>query len=118
MHGLPANFDGAFLLGRNLQLICFSANQIYLHFDNQIMITIEAAFSYERTGAETEASAIDLPVSESDLMHLLEHSVAKVSGGKDGTLTLVFDNGDHLWCFDDPHYESYHIKHGEQVIIV
>ena len=51
-------------------------------------------------------------------MHLLEHSVAKVSGGKDGTLTLVFDNGDHLWCFDDPHYESYHIKHGEQVIIV
>jgi hypothetical protein len=46
------------------------------------------------------------PFSESDLMQLLEHKISAVSGKKDGTLTLVFDDGQILKCYDQlPNYD-------------
>ena len=51
MYGLPANFDASLFVGRTLQLICFSANQIYLHFDTELMLTMKDGFS---TGKELQ----------------------------------------------------------------
>ena len=60
MYGLPKNFDGSFLIGRALEMICFQC----------------------------------------------EHKITGVSGEKDGTLTLVFDDGQILTCYDQlPNYE-------------
>lgn len=119
MYGLPENFDGSFLIGRTLEMICFNANQIYLHFDGQVTITIEGSFSHQRAQSGSDTQVLSVPVSESDLMQLLEHKITGVSGEKDGTLTLVFDDGQILKCYDQlPNYESYQIRHGEKVIIV
>ena len=119
MYKLPQNFDATFLIGRKLEMICFNANQVYLHFDGSVTITIESAFSHQHTRSEANMSIIKVPVSESDLMQLLEHAISAASGDTDGTLTVVFDNGHTLKCFDtSPQYESYQIKRGESVIIV
>ena len=118
MYGLPKEFDGKFLVGRTLEMVCFNQNQVYLHFDAKVTITVESAFSHQ--GARGEAiRLIELPVEVSDLMVLLESSVSDVEGSKDGTLSLFFDNGHILRIYDDsPQYESYKIENGDAVIIV
>lgn len=119
MYGLPENFDGSFLLGRTLEMICFNANQIYLHFDGQVTITIEGTFSHQRAQSGSNTQVLSIPVSESDLRQLLEHKVSAISADKDGTLSLVFDDGQTLTCYDQlPNYESYQISQGDNVIIV
>ena len=51
-------------------------------------------------------------------MVLLGHSILKAFGDDEGTLTIEFDNGRVLQCFDQPAYEAYHIIQGEDEIIV
>lgn len=118
MYGLPEDFTGTFLVGRVLEQICFSQNQICLHFDSNVSITIESAFSHDY-GREAHSTIIYIPALQSDLMQFLGFSISEVFGKKDGTLCLVFENGQTFKCFDtSPQFESYHIKHGERVIIV
>lgn len=118
MYGLPVDFDGSFLVGRNLEMICFSSNQIYLHFDNQVTVTIEGEFSYQPQRCEADAQPSHIPIMESKLMQLLEHSISEAAGDEDGTLTLVFDNGHVLKCFDASDYESYQINYGTGRLII
>lgn len=118
MYGLPVDFDGSFLVGRNLEMICFSSNQIYLHFDDHVTVTIEGEFSYRPQPSEADAQPIHMPIMESKLMQLLEHSISEAAGDEDGTLTLVFDNGHVLKCFEASGYESYQIKHATGRLIV
>ncbi len=100
-------------------MVCFNANQLYLHFSNHVTITIEGSFSYQKSQSQAAPPPINVPVKESNLMQLLEHSIAKGTGNGDGTLTLVFDNGHVFKCFDSSKsYESYQIKAGEKVIVV
>ena len=113
MYGLPKDFDGGFLEGRTLEMVCFNQNQVYLHFGAEITIAIESAFSYRN------AQLVSLPVHESDLMGLLGASVSGVRGEENGTLVLLFDNGQALKVYDtSEQYESYTITHGSKVIVV
>lgn len=118
MYGLPADFDGKFLIGRNLESICFNANQINLYFDDHVSITIEGAFSYRQEQTDGHQNLIKLPVLESNLMGLLEHAISGIVDDKNGDLTLKFDNSHVLKLFDTPDFEAYQIKYGENVIIV
>lgn len=119
MYGLPENFDASFFVGRTLEMICFNANQIYLHFDDEITITIEGSFSHQHARSSVNPRVVSVPAEQSDLMRLLEHKVVSVSADPDGTLTLDFDDGQIFTCYDQtPSYESYQIKHGDEVIIV
>ena len=112
MYGLPLDFDAKFLVGRNLEQICFNQNQIALHFDDDLSIIVESALSHESSQSLSDARVVEVPVSDSDLMQLLGFSVSDASGDKDGTLTLVFDNGHTLKCYDTSHeYESYKIAY-------
>src|SRR5450631_2280119 len=104
MFGLPEDFDASFFVGRTLELICFAIYQVNLHFDNHVGMRVEGPFAYQRQGSKAKISPIQQPVQVSNLMELLEHSVIAASGEKDGTLTLTFDNGDVLQCFDQPGY--------------
>jgi hypothetical protein len=117
MYGLPENFDASFLVGQTLEMVCFNANQLYLHFSSHITITVESTFSYQ--DGSSQSAPQQVPVKESNLMQLLEHKVSKASGDKNGTLALVFDNGHTVQCYDSSkNYESYQIKIGEKVIVV
>lgn len=113
MFGLPADFDGSFLVGLTLEMICFTENQVNLHFGADTMIRIESAYSYN--GNEP----VDVPVCQSNLMELLGSSVLVTHGDASGTLSLTFNQGRTLKVYDTTEqYESYIITHGGKEIIV
>lgn len=119
MYGLPKDFDASFLVGLTLEMVCFNINQVYLHFSSHVLITIEGDFLYQASASDNTARTTRPPILETNLTKLLEHSVSRASGDKDGTLTMVFDNGHVLKCLDtSPNYEAYKIKHGDRTIIV
>jgi hypothetical protein len=117
MYGLPKDFNAAIFVGRNLEMIRFNENQVYLNFDQKLSIAVEDALSYQDK-ATLAPRTIEVPVLQSDLMQLLGHSITKASGNDEGTLTMEFDNGHILQCLDGPHYEAYHIFQGHDEIIV
>jgi hypothetical protein len=118
MYGLPKNFDLTTLKGRHLELICFAAYSVYLHFENHLLITVVGAFRHIMAG-EVVGDPGRFPLSESRLMRLLTHEVKEIQGQTDGTLHLTFSNGDTLVIFgDNGPYESYHIKHGDKEFTV
>jgi hypothetical protein len=118
MFGLPADFNTDLLVGRTLELICFSQNTINLHFDEKLTIVVRSSLKYLERTAKT-ASTIEVPAFQSNLMQLLEHCTTKVYGDNEGTLTLEFEDGQILQCLDDStSYESYEIIQGGNRIIV
>ncbi len=113
MYGLPKDFDGSFLVGHVLELVCFSQNTMSLHFDGDITITIESAFSYNTD------QVVDVPVQQSNLMELLGSSVSTAQGDENGTLSLVFHNRQTLKVYDTTkQYESFTINYEGNRIIV
>ena|SRR6266851_6360151 len=118
MYGLPVDFNSEFLVGRVLEQVCFNENQISLRFDADVGITIEGAYAYQDTPLAEDAPTMHAPASSSRLMQLLGHSVSRAEGTPEGTLSLFFENGHALRCFDTPGYESYQIRLGDRVIIV
>jgi Family of unknown function (DUF6188) len=117
MYGLPKDFNAAIFVGRNLVMICFNENQIYLYFDQKLSIVVEYALSYQDQSTSTPRT-IEVPVLKSDLMQLLGHSITNASGNDEGTLTMEFDNGHVLQCLDQYGYEAYQIKIDNKSIIV
>jgi hypothetical protein len=118
MYGLPKDFDAGFLPGRLLEQVCFSENQVALHFSGDVSISIEGTYSHEDESRAWEPSKVRVPPSQSNLMQLLGRAVRRAIGMGDGTLVLEFDNDHRLMCFDTPQYESYHIRHGARTITV
>lgn len=113
MFGLPADFDGSFLVGLTLEMVCFNENQMYLHFSANTMITVESGYSYNSEEIR------EIPVRESNLMRLLGSSVSRAYGDASGTLSLVFDREQVLRIYDiSKQYESYSISHAGKVTIV
>ncbi len=82
------------------------------------MVTIEDEYSCHEIAGSTAAIAYHVPAFHAELTRLLERTVTDVAGSTDGTLELTFANGYRLAIYDNPHYEAYHVKHGELVITV
>jgi hypothetical protein len=119
MYKLPKDFTGAFLIGRTLESIHFSTNNVILHFSDDVVITIESTFLHYDTRSEAMSQVASIPVIQSSLMRLLGQPISEASGDEQGTLTLTFKNGHVLEIYDSAtHYESYSIKHGDRLIIV
>jgi hypothetical protein len=113
MYGLPKEFDGLFLIGRIVEMVCFYQYQVSLNFGDKTIIAIGSAFSYNST------QVINVPVQQSNLMGLLGASVSKVQCEDNGTLCLQFNDGQTLKVYDtSKHYESYSIRHEGKEIIV
>jgi hypothetical protein len=121
MYGLPKDFDGSFFIGREVGHVSFTANTVFVSFDNaEVSITILSSFEH-RTSAQGGGPEIveTVPVAESKLMQLIGHSVEAVEATTEGTLTLRFEHGHILRCFDDTtNYECYWVTHGADQIIV
>ena len=117
MYGLPEDFDGSFLVGRTLELVCFAQYQVRLHFGPDVDISIESSFEY---GMRDRRSLVDRPnVKTSWLMKFLGLSVSSVAAARDGTLTLRFEDDSWITCYDPtPQYEAYRIRNGDSEIRV
>ena len=106
MYGLPADFDGKMLLGRTLEQVCFSANQIALHFDGDVSIVVEGELLHQGPNLSPNGPS-QVPIQTSNLMQLVENAVTEVIAEKNGTLYLSFGNNHALKIFDNlRNYES------------
>jgi len=113
MYGLPKDFDGTFLVGRILEMVCFSQYQVYLHFDSEITITIESSISYQND------EIITIPFHNFNLIELIGKPISEVSSDDKGTLCLVFKKEKILKIYDtSKQYESYSIANKGKVIII
>src|SRR5688572_5085924 len=100
MYGLPPDFDASPFVGCTLECVSFSENTIHFSFDRNVSVTVTSAFDHiQNTYANGEP--LSVPVQESQLMQLTGHSVQMAEGSEDGTLTLVFTNGQQLIVYDD-----------------
>jgi Family of unknown function (DUF6188) len=121
MYGLPKDFDGSRLVGHFLLQICYGVGQIQLRFDETLTIAVTSSLLY-KDPAVSQPKKIDIPgppAIQSDLLNLLHHNIVKAFGDDEGTLTMEFDDGHVLQCLDNqPGYEAYEIKIGNESIIV
>ena len=119
MNKFPDDFDESVFVGRTLELICFAAYQVMFHFDDRILISALSTFTFQKP-TENLARKIPIPVTQSDLMPLLEHRVSRTSLEEQHILTLMFDSGHVLRFYDDTSgvYESYHLSIGDRTIII
>jgi hypothetical protein len=117
MYGLPEDFSCAFFVGRTLEMLCFNANQIYLHFGKQTSVCVEGTYSIAPSGSDPKV--FEVPDVNTDLFKLIERAATSASGVPDGTLTLAFDNDLVFRCYDSKdNYECYKITHDNQITIV
>jgi hypothetical protein len=106
-------------VGTELVQICFSANQLTLHFGIELGISIQSSLSFKRFGVDIEPRLLSLPICESDLMVVVGDCVVQAASNSEGTLFLSFVGGHEIAVFDDSYtYESYQIRMGNKVIIV
>jgi hypothetical protein len=118
MYGLPADFDCSFFNGRTVEMICISANQIYLHFDQEVVLTVEGRYSIEDSTSAVLKS-VRVPEIDVALFDIIEQSVLRSIAETNGTLTLFFQNGYIIKCYDDTElYEAYRIQNGGSITIV
>jgi hypothetical protein len=115
---IPKDFNLLELKGGALQMVCFAKHAAYLHFDNDLLITIEGDFQHlgKHVACNERQS---LPVTTSGLLTLIGYHVAEIQEGPDCTLTLIFSNSESLIVYgDNGPFEAYHIKfRGREVTI-
>jgi hypothetical protein len=106
-----------FLQKKRLQMLCFAEYSLYLHFDDEIIITVEGQFQYK--AGKGKKRTYSFPIDTSCLMRLLGTSVQRIEVENDENLRLEFSNGDSLILEgENGPYEAYQIRHrGGQIIV-
>jgi hypothetical protein len=118
MYGLPPDIDLSFFHGKTLQQVCIGANEIILHFDADISITIMSPIECMVPGTALQEYE-DYRKAAGVVVVFLQDVVASAKGHADGTLSLEFQGGGRLDVRDDStHYESYMILNGQDCIVV
>ena len=118
MYGLPKDFEGTFLIERNLEQICLTGNTMSFHFDGDISITLENEYTCTASTDSSNPAPSHVPAFQPELVGLLEQTIKAATGSADGTLSLTFANGYRLALYDLAGYEAYHIRYGNRVITV
>lgn len=116
MFGLPADFDGAFLVNRSLLQVCIGLHEVILRFDEDIDIAIESRFKVATAGGD---HLFDSPLrgGAASLVFVGE-KVSSATGAANGTLTLEFASG-VLEVYDSSqHHESYQVRGNGRLYIV
>ena len=120
MYGLCKDLDLNFLNGRQVIQVAIAVYQIQFSFDEEVTIYVHSQFGYfdghdewvwtpAPGGAQIAARAVAL----------LGATVESFQGHEDGTLKLIFSNGQHLTILDNSkEYESYDITRPGSTIVV
>jgi len=108
MHPPPSNTVIQHLKRGYIFSVSFGKYTIHLVFDNANRLSFAAPFKFGEAKKLSMLQASEFPISESGLMRILGCEVFDVACEKDGSLTLVFSNGDALVVYaNDPMYEAY-----------
>lgn len=117
MYKLSNKSDVDFLRQKQLRTICFAEYSLYLHFDDEVVITVEGQFQHRAGRAKKQNYSF--PIDTSCLMRLLGTSVQRVEVKNEEDLLLEFSNGDLLLLEgQNGPYEAYQIRHGGGLIVV
>jgi hypothetical protein len=117
MYKLSHQTDLDFLEQKQLQMLCFAEYSLYLHFEADIVITIEGQFQHKPGKAKKQKYSF--PIQTSCLTRLLGTSVQRIEVEDDENLLLEFSNGDLLILQGgNGPYEAYQIRHkGGQIVV-
>src|SRR6187401_1511004 len=119
MHGLPKGFDPTRFVGLEVELVSFAAYSFYLNFDRAAILTVHSSFVHQMPGDAEPEEASGHPVIESKLMQLSGKTIVSAETDDESTLILTFSNAHRLYVFDDqPMYECYTMKFGDEEIFV
>jgi hypothetical protein len=120
MHGLKKEIDLSFFNGRELIQVAIGLYQTIFTFDEDLVISVEGEFNYfdgldewiwkpELGGAQIATRTVAL----------LGATIKSFEGQEDGTLSLVFSNGQRLTILDSSkEYQSYDITRPGSTIVV
>src|SRR5579863_6632751 len=101
MYGLKKEIDLSFLNDRELVQVAIGLYQISFRFDEDVAISVEAEFSYFDGQAEwiwkPEPSAAQIAART---VSLLGATIKTFEAQENGTLALVFSNGQRLILLD------------------
>jgi hypothetical protein len=117
---LPHDFNVQVFVGLTVTQICVNANQLKLHFDNEILLVVENAVCWTRpASAGLPGLRITVPEFDPTILTVIQQRVASAQARSDCSLVFVFESGDMLEIPTDvPMYESYAIYHGDRQIFV
>src|SRR5579872_4170773 len=91
-----------------LESITYGKYTIHLLFENGIRLSFSAPFRFSSAAYLGNTPVNEFPLAESNLVRALGCPVVDVECEEDGTLHLVFSNGDGLVIYaNDPRYEAY-----------
>ncbi len=111
MYGLNPSIDLSFLNGREVIQVAIGLFQVQFAFDEDVRISVEGVFSY--FDGATELSWKPDPICAeiaSRTTALLGATIKTFEAHEDGTLKLIFSNGQSLTIPDSSkEYESYSI---------
>jgi hypothetical protein len=108
--------DFTFLLGREVEQVCFGRYQAQLYLDSA-SIRIEGKYIYTPANAEPQAGRGDAYVT--GLVGLLGSSLTTATVIDERALMLSFSNGDSLQLVDDSdQYESFEIRCGDIWMVI
>jgi hypothetical protein len=101
------------LLSKKVELVCFAQYSAYIHIEGGALLTVEAGFELA-PGGSGQYQQYAFPILESNLMRILECAVTIAEVGATGDLRLRFSNGDALHISEQPEFESYCVRIGDQ----
>jgi hypothetical protein len=85
------------LTAKNIELICFAQYSAYIHFENEITLTVQAGFEYTHDG-KSEIQQASLPYSRSSLMSILENNVTSAKINSNGDFNSRFQTETNCAC--------------------
>lgn len=117
MNGLDSAIDLSFLKGREVIQVAVGIFQVVFVFDEQVTISVESKFRFGSTDSCMWQPGE--PHAASPALRLLGARVEQICSQRDGTLDLMFSNGDRLTILDSSkEFESYNIARPGQTIVV
>jgi hypothetical protein len=117
MFGFPNKSDLSDLIGNNLIMVCCNANQIYLHFDSQIRISIDT--NQFQIKLDNKIIKVHIPIDNLAIFDFIENKVENISVNADNSvLEIAFRNHSAIILTDDKHYNSHIIQIGSKEILV
>lgn len=104
MYQVPTEATLQPLVGRPLEMIACTANQLTLHFGRDALLTTESEFFLSE--GDTEPEKVTVPPQRTSVFRLLQQVVASVVVSENRmSLRLVFESGSNLRFVSGADYE-------------
>lgn len=119
MYTLPRDFDGGFLVGKEIEILWFGIAQVNLTLAGGLWLQIEGSFAHRSASGEVVQRGGGFPLRETTLVRLVGCSITGCRVIEHKHLLLEFSGGDQLFVSgDNGMYEAYRIFDGGREILV